>query len=172
MKKTFKFTGQNIAAAVLVIAYFLPWITISFTGGFSGFDLTTTSISPGFFSRLLLIFLILIPACGAFILWQNYSPSPQYAKYINKAHYIPLLIIVIEIIIIYMKMKSSMGGAMSDAGIDASDLNNLGVKTPSVFDMFGFGIYLSILASIYLFLINRGIVKDKDFSSKTAPSQQ
>jgi hypothetical protein len=163
----FKFTGQNIASALLIIAFFMPWINITLLT-MSGYALTTTAISPGLLAgafdggtRLLMLLIALVPLSGALILWQNMATEKKYLKYMKMAHTIPLIVLVIVITILVMKTRS-LGQP------DYSSMGNYGYKmpeipSPSVFDILGFGVYLSLAAGAYLFMVNRGKIKDKEY---------
>jgi hypothetical protein len=166
MNSNLKLSGQNIAAAAIIVAFFFPWISFIILS-LSGFDLFKTAVSPGMmgemmsgFARLLMLFLVLIPLCGAFIIWHNYKPNPKFQGYFKMAQIIPLVVLIVEVLVIIFKLVR--GGSSSD--------NDSSGGGPSVFDILGIGIYLTLAGSIYLFLIGRGIVKDKIFSgSNTTP---
>jgi hypothetical protein len=172
MKKKLKLTGENVAAAALMLGYFLPWITTNVTSA-SGFNFTTIALSPGLwssvlegFSKILLLLLILVPASAVFILWQNYAPDTKYAKYIKPAHFLPLPVIVFEIGMIYTNISDSLNKTVPDM------YSFIKVRTPSFFDLVNFGFYLSVAASLYLLLINLGIIKDKNFSTQNSGQPQ
>ena len=72
-----KFTGANIAAAILLLFYFFPWVSITAIS-LSGFSITTTAVSPGLFSyfvsgfaRFYMLLAIIVPLSAAVILYQN-----------------------------------------------------------------------------------------------------
>ncbi|HEU5053413.1 MAG TPA: hypothetical protein VFT78_09880 [Hanamia sp.] len=66
----FKFTGVNIAAAILVLFYFFPWVNFTAVS-MSGASITSKGISPGLMSyfvngleRLWMILAIVVPRAG------------------------------------------------------------------------------------------------------------
>ena len=99
--KNVKFTGVNISAALLVLAYFFPWFSAGGSGSLSGFSITTTGISPGMlsmflggFDRILMILIIVVPLSGALILYQNVTGNKKFDKYYRPAHFIPAIVLV------------------------------------------------------------------------------
>lgn len=164
-----KFTGVNISAAILVLCYFLPWI--SFTAiSMSGASITSNGISPGLFayfihgfSRLFMVLAIIVPLSGALILYQNVSGDMKFAKYFKSAHILPAAYLIIGIVGLYFKMKPDIPAGMEGMYRGVSDM------APGVTDVLTFGIYLSLIAAIYLALVSFGKIKDKEYY-KYAPS--
>ena len=163
----FKFTGTNIAAAVLVLFYFFPWVSIM-TMSLSGFSITSNGISPGLlsyfvsgFSRLFMILAILVPACGALILYQNITGNKKFNKYYKPAHVIPVVFLVAGIIGLYFKMKPDAPSAEEGAFNELS--NRYSDMAPGAFDVLSFGVYICLAAGIYLMLVNFGKIKDKEY---------
>lgn len=171
--KNFKFTGVNIAAALLILAYFFPWVSV-LGDGMSGFKLTTTGISPGMLSmlisginRLLMILIIAIPLCGAVILYQNVTSEKKFAKYYRPAHFIPALLLIVGLIVLHFKMQPDApelagGGAFGEeyARAGRQMMRDL---SPGLFDVLSIGLYISLAAAIYLLLIASGKIKDKEY---------
>ena len=171
--KNFKFTGVNIAAALLILAYFFPWVSI-LGGGMSGFKLTTTGISPGMLSmmfsginRLLMLLVIIVPVCGAIILYQNVTGNKKFDKYFKTAHIVPALFLIAGLVILYFKMKPETpeftggGGELEEySRVSRSMMRDL---SPGLFDILSFGVYASLAAGIYLLLVAMGKVKDKEY---------
>jgi hypothetical protein len=163
-----KFTGANIAAAVLILFYFFPWISM-FTMSLSGFSLTSNGISPGLLSyfisglsRLFMILAIIVPACGAVILYQNITGNKKFNKYYKFAHIAPALYFIIGIVGLYFKMKPDASFAQEDSMFNdvSARMNDM---APGVFDILSFGVYICLLASIYLALVSLGKIKDKEY---------
>jgi hypothetical protein len=168
-----KFTGTNIAAAILVLFYFFPWLSFSvFT--MSGISVTTHGISPGIFSyingglaRLYMILAIVVPLGGALILYQNITGDQKFSKYYKLAHYIPALYLVIGIIGLHFKLKPEIPEGMGDMYNQmASGINDV---SPGVFDVLGFAAYLCLIAGLYLALLSMGILKDKEYIKPATP---
>ena len=162
-----KFTGTNISAAILVLFYFFPWVSIT-PISMSGASITSNGISPGLlayfvhgFQRFFMVLAILVPASGALILYQNITGDQKFSKYFKLAHLIPAAYFIIGIIGLYFKMKpdipSGMGGMYNDMSSQIRDM------TPGVTDILTFGVYLSLIASIYLALVSFGKIKDKEY---------
>ncbi len=161
----FKFTGTNIAAAILILAFFFPWVSIA-GSSMSGFSVMSNGVSPGMLSyfisglsRIIMVITIIIPLCGAVILYQNVTGNNKFNKFYKPAHILPAVFFIIGIVGLHFKMKPDvpergMFGEMSSA------INDM---APGVFDILGFGVYLSFAAGIYLLLVNMGKVKDKEY---------
>ena len=164
-----KFTGVNISAAILVLCYFLPWISLTAIS-MSGASITSNGISPGLFayfihgfSRLFMVLAIIVPLSGALILYQNVSGDMKFAKYFKLAHILPAAYLVIGIVGLYFKMKPDIPEGMEGMYGGVSDM------APGVTDVLTFGIYLSLIAAIYLALVSLGKIKDKEYY-KYAPT--
>jgi hypothetical protein len=167
-----KYTGANIAAALLILAYFFPWASVV-TLSMSGFTLTSNGVSPGMmayfisgFTRFFLILAVLVPASGAIILYQNITGNKKFQKFYKPAHIVPALYLIGGIIALYFKMKP-----------DAPDVENeffpgmssrIADMGPGAFDILSFGVYLSLVAAVYLLLVGMGKVKDKEYYRPTA----
>ena len=172
-----KFTGVNITAALLILGFFFPWVTILGGASMSGFSIVSTGISPGMLSfliqglnRLLMVLILVVPLSGAIILYQNFSGSKKFDRFYKPAHFIPAVTIIAGLTLLYFKMKpdppaENFGGYGYTQGI-SRQLNDL---SPSLFDIMGFGVYLTLAASIYLLLVSMGKVKDKEYY-KPAPA--
>jgi len=165
----FKFTGENIAAALLILAYFFPWVGIGISGfgfSYSGWDITTSGQGISGLSRFLMVLALLVPASAALILYQNVSGNLKLSKYFKLAHIIPAVYILGGIIMLYFKMKPD---AATTEAMNSYDQmmpgmrNTMAELTPSIFDILRFGIYLSLIASVYLLLVSMGTVKDKEY---------
>ncbi len=170
----FKFTGTNIAAAILVLFYFFPWVSMS-PMSMSGASITSNGISPGIlayfvhgFQRLFMILAILVPASGALILYQNITGNKKFSKYFKLAHILPAFYLVIGIAGLYVKMKPDIPSGMGDMYKGLSDL------TPGVTDILTFSVYLSLIAAIYLLLVSFGKIKDKEYykPATTPPAEE
>jgi len=173
--KNFKFTGVNIAAAILVLGYFFPWFTAIGSVSMSGFSITSSGISPGMMrmflkglDRLLMVLIVLVPVCGAIVLYQNITGNKKFDKYYKPAHLVPAVVIITGLIVLYFKMKPDVpemasvgngeyGEAMKNMSRSMADMS------PGLFDVLAFGAYISLAASIYLLLVNIGKVKDKEY---------
>lgn len=162
-----KFTGTNISAAILVLFYFFPWVSMS-PLSMSGASITSNGISPGLLSyfihggqRFFMVLAILVPACGALILYQNITGDQKFSKYFKLAHLIPAAYFIIGIIGLYFKMKPDIPSGMEGMYNDMP--NQLRDMTPGVTDVLTFGVYLSLIASIYLALVSFGKIKDKEY---------
>jgi hypothetical protein len=161
----FKFTGANIAAALLILGYFFPWVS-GMGQSLSGLSIAGNGVSPGMLahfisglSRLLMILTILVPVCGAVILYQNVTGNNKFVKYYKPAHIIPAVYLIAGIGFLYFKMKpdTSENAVFGPMSRTVSDM------APGVFDILSFGIYLSIAAAIYLALVSMGKIKDKEY---------
>src|SRR5690242_18794798 len=128
-----KFTGTNIAAAILVLFYFFPWVSMT-PVSMSGASITSNGVSPGLFAyfihggqRFFMILAILVPACGALILYQNISGDKKFSRYFKLAHIIPAAYFIIGIIGLYFKMKpdipAGMGGMYNDMSSHLRDMS-------------------------------------------------
>jgi hypothetical protein len=167
--KNFKFTGVNIAAAILILAYFMPWVSANGQEG-SGFKMLTTGISPGMaamfidgMSRIGMILTILVPACGGIILKQSLAPVNSLQKYLRIAHFIPVLFLIAGIGLVQYKISAAFEKIYSSMGQFSSFMPK--VAAPGMFDVLGLGFYLSIIAGIYLLLVAIGKVQDKEYFS-------
>jgi hypothetical protein len=161
-----KFTGTNIAAAVLILFYFFPWVSV-LTMTLSGFSITSNGISPGLlsyfvsgFSRLFMILAILVPASGALILYQNITGNKKFNKYYKPAHIVPVIFLIAGIVGLYFKMKPDAPSNDAMLGEMSARYNDM---APGVFDVLSFGVYICLAAGIYLMLVNFGRIKDKEY---------
>lgn len=172
--KSVKFTGVNIAAALLILAYFFPWFTAMGSVSMSGFSVTTNGISPGMlgmflkgFDRLLMVLIIVIPICGAVILYQNITGNQKFAKYYKPAHLLPAIFIIGGLLMLYFKMKPDVPVVSEDLGAYGEAMRNMNRSlqsmAPGVFDVIGAGVYLSLIAALYLLLVHLGKIKDKEY---------
>lgn len=170
-----KFTGTNIAAAILVLFYFFPWVSIT-PLSMSGASITSNGISPGLFAyfvhgsqRFFMIIAILVPASGALILYQNITGDKKFSKYFKLAHLLPAAYFIIGIVGLYFKMKPEIPSGMEGMYNDMS--SQLRDMSPGVTDVLAFGFYLSLIASVYLALVIFGKIKDKEYY-KYIPQQE
>jgi hypothetical protein len=170
-----KFTGTNIAAAILVLFYFFPWVSIT-PLSMSGASITSNGISPGLFAyfihgpqRFFMILAILVPASGALILYQNITGDKKFSKYFKLAHLLPAAYFIIGIVGFYFKMKPEIPSGMEGMYNDMS--SQLRDMSPGVTDVLAFGFYLSLIASVYLALVIFGKIKDKEYY-KYIPQQE
>ena len=170
-----KFTGTNIAAAILILFYFFPWVDVT-AFSLSGFAITSKGVSPGLFSyfvsgigRFYMVLAILVPLCAALILNQNITGSNKFSKYYKAAHIIPALYFIIGIVGLYFKMKPELPdipeGYENTYNQMSAGINDMG---PGVFDVLAFGVYISLLASVYLLLVSFGKIKDKEYYKPAA----
>lgn len=169
----FKFTGVNIAAALLIIVYFFPWVDAGLQS-MSGFTIASNGVSPGILSsfisgmsRFLMILTLLIPVSGAIILYQNVTGNKKFDKFYKAAHIVPALYLILGIVFLYFKMKpdtSSSSGMFGEVG------RSLSRMTPGAFDILSFGVYLSLFAAIYLALVSMGKLKDKEYYKPASSS--
>jgi hypothetical protein len=167
-----KFTGSNISAAILVLCYFLPWVSLTAIS-MSGASITSNGISPGLFayfihgvSRLFMVLAIVVPLSGALILYQNVSGDMKFSKYFKLAHVLPAAYLIIGILGLYFKMKPEIPEGMGDMYNISSQINDM---APGVTDVLTFGFYLSVIAAIYLALVSFGKIKDREYY-KYAPT--
>jgi hypothetical protein len=168
-----KFTGSNISAAILVLCYFLPWISLTVIS-MSGLSITSDGIPSALFayfihgvSRLFMVLAIVVPLSGALILYQNVSGVQKFSKYFKLAHILPAVYLIIGIIGLYFKMKPEIPEEMGHMYNNmSSDINYM---APGVTDVLTFGFYLSVIAAIYLALVSLGRIKDKEYC-KYAPT--
>jgi hypothetical protein len=174
-----KFTGTNIAAAILVLFYFFPWVSAA-PISLSGFSVTSNGISPGLFSyfisglsRIFMILAILVPACGALILYQNITGNKKFNKYYKPAHIVPTVFFIIGIVGLYFKMKPE---APSDSDAQVfNEIPRFNDMAPGAFDILSFGLYISLAAAVYLMLVSFGRIKDKEYykpATTSAPSEE
>lgn len=168
--KNFKFTGVNIAAALLVLAYFLPWVSANSQDG-SGFKMLTTGISPGMMamfidgtSRLFMILTVLVPLSGGIILKQEMAPAVNLQKYLRPAFFLPVLFLGIGAAVVQYKVSAAFEKMYSGMGTLSSFMPK--VPAPGLFDMLGLGFYISMAAGIYLLLVAIGKVQDKEYFSQ------
>lgn len=173
--KNFKFTGVNIAAAILILAYFFPWFTAMGAVSMSGFSVTTNGISPGMMGmflkgldRLLMVLIVVVPLSGAIILYQNVTGNKKFDNYYKSAHLLPAVLLIVGMVMIYFKIKPDVptvtnedlggyGEAMSGMSRSMRDM------APGLFDVLGLGVYISLAAAVYLLLVNTGKIKDKEY---------
>ena len=169
----FKFTGTNIAAAILILFYFFPWVSMT-PISMSGASITSNGISPGLLAyfvhggqRFFMILAILVPASAALILYQNVTGNKQFSKYYKLAHIIPAVYFIVGIIGLYFKMKpdvpEGLGGDVYNQM--SSQINDM---APGVTDVLAFSLYLSLIAAIYLLLVSWGKIKDKEYYKPAA----
>jgi len=118
--------------------------------------------------RLLMVLIVLVPVCGAIVLYQNITGNKKFDKYYKPAHLVPAVVIITGLIVLYFKMKPDVpemasvgngeyGEAMKNMSRSMADMS------PGLFDVLAFGAYISLAASIYLLLVNIGKVKDKEY---------
>lgn len=169
-----KFTGVNIAAALLVLGYFFPWFSAMGNISMSGFSITSTGVSPGMLSmlvkgtdRLLMILIIVVPLSAALILYQNISGNLKFAKFYRLAHNIPAIVLLGGLLMLYFKLQPDEPSNNYGFGAVSRSMRDL---SPGLFDVMGFGIYLSVAAAVYLLLVNIGKVKDKEYYKPAATS--
>ncbi len=170
-----KFTGVNIAAALLVLGFFFPWVSILGAASMSGFSIVSTGISPGMLGmliqgldRLLMVLILVVPVSGAIILYQNFSGSKKFGRFYKPAHFIPAITIIAGLTLLYFKMKPDPPAQGFDGyGYTPGMSRQLSDLSPSIFDITGFGVYLSLVASVYLLLVSMGKVKDKEYYKPT-----
>ena len=169
----FKFTGTNIAAALLVLAYFFPWVSVM-TMTMSGFSVTSNGVSPGILAgvitgltRLFMVLAFLVPLCGATILYQNITGNRKFEKFYKPAHIIPAIFLISGIAGLYFKMKPDAPAYRNDMFGEMT--RRVSDMTPGAFDIMSFGVYLSLAAAIYLLLVSFGKIKDKEYY-KPAPA--
>lgn len=179
--KNLKFTGVNIAAALLILAYFFPWFTALGGISMSGFSITSNGVSPGMLAmflkgldRLLMVLIIVIPLSGAIILYQNITGDKKFAKYYKPAHFVPALIIIAGIIILYFKLKPDAPDFAPEASGEYGEAmrrmsESVRDMSPGVFDVLAIGAYISLAAAVYILLVNLGKIKDKEYY-KPAPA--
>jgi hypothetical protein len=175
MKTNFKFTGVNIASALLVIAYFFPWADGIIS--VSGYNLTGMGISPGMLSyvlsgmsRLVFVLLALVPIGGAIILFQNLTGDMRFSKYYKPAHTVPALILIGSMAGAYFKMRPALDPAAEQVNnlYGSFGMNNMSeymprIDTPGLFDILSIGAYITLAASVYLLLAGLGKIKDKEY---------
>lgn len=178
--KNFKFTGVNIAAALIILAFFFPWFSAMGQISMSGFSITTTGISPGMLAmfvkgldRLLMVLVILIPVSAGIILYQNVTGNSNMAKYYKPAHFIPTVILIAGLAMIYFKMKPDVPEFAGDdfegySHSMRSISRSVRDMSPGLFDVLGIGIYASLAAAIYLVLVAMGKVQDKEYYKQPA----
>ncbi len=164
-----KFTGANIAAAILVLFYFFPWISMT-PVSMSGASITSNGISPGLMAyfvhglpRLFMILAILVPASGALILYQNITGDKKFSRYFKLAHILPAFYLTIGIVGLYAKMKPDV-----PTGLGGDMYNQINDMTPGVTDVLAGSVYLSLIAAIYLLLVSFGKIKDKEYYKPAA----
>jgi hypothetical protein len=179
----FKFTGVNIAAALLIIAYFFPWVSAFGTISWSGFSITSNGISPGVMgalisgiSRFFMVLVMIVPLCGVIILYQNVTGNKKFDKYYKPAHIVPALFLLIGIVGLYFKMKPDAPNLSKDMygnnlisqefAKAASRMNDM---APGIFDVLSLGVYISLIAAVYLMLVSIGRVKDKEYFQPAGP---
>lgn len=172
----FKFTGVNIAAALLILAFFFPWFSAMGNLSMSGFSITTTGISPGMlgmflggFDRLLMLLIVVIPLSGALILYQNVSGNKKFEKYYRPAHLIPAAMLFIGITVMYFKIKPDMPDE-SFAGYESVKQmsRSMSDMAPGLFDVLAIGVYASLIAAVYLLMVSMGKIKDKEYYKPAA----
>jgi hypothetical protein len=181
--KNFKFTGVNIAAALLIIAFFFPWFSAMGSMSVSGFSIITTGISPGMLGmflkgldRLLMVLIIIIPVSAGIILYQNVSGNKKFEKYYRPAHFIPAVVLIVGLVMIYFKIKPDVPdfGGEDFEGYNRSMRSlsrSVRDMSPGLFDVLGFGVYASLAAAIYLLLTAMGKIKDKEYYKPAAPTE-
>ncbi len=168
MKTTFKFTGTNLAAALLLITYFfMTWIS-AFSIKFTGFDITSNAISPGQYgntitgiSRLALMSLALVPLASGVILFQNVTNDKRFSKYIRIAHLAPVVAILIFIVTYYFTLKSAQDQYSQTMGSLGSFMPK--VSMPALTDILSMGAYIALAAALALALYGTGKLKDKEY---------
>lgn len=169
----FKFTGVNIAASLLIIAYFFPWVDAGIQS-MNGFSIASNGVSPGILSsfisgmsRIFMILTLLIPASGGIILYQNVAGNKKFDKFYKVAHVVPSIYLILGIIFLYFKMKPDTS---ANSGMFGEVSRSLSRITPGAFDILSFGVYMSLLASIYLALVSLGKIKDKEYYKPASSS--
>lgn len=178
--KNFKFTGVNIAAAILILAYFLPWFTAMGSVSMSGFSITSNGISPGMLGmflkgldRLLMVLIVVIPVSGAIILYQNITGNKKFDKFYKPAHLVPAVVLIAGLVMIYFKIKPDAPDAASAGFGEYGDTmrnvsRSMRDMSPGLFDVLALGVYISLAAAVYLLLVSMGKVKDKEYYKPAA----
>ena len=172
----FKFTGANIAAALLILAYFFPWVDLKILS-LSGFSITSNGISPGILAgavnglpRFFMVLAIFVPTAGVIILYQNITGNKKFDKFYKPAHVVPALYLIFGIVGLYFKMKPDTS-SLDNAGMFGHMSSRMSDMAPGAFDILSLGIYLSLAAAIYLLLVSFGKIKDKEYyKPNSAPS--
>jgi hypothetical protein len=170
-----KYTGTNIAAAVLILFYFFPWVNAIMLS-MSGFTLTSNGISPGLmayfisgFTRFFLILAVLVPLSGAVILYQNITGNKRFEKFYKPAHIVPAIYLIVGIIGLYFKMKPdapALSGREDEMFQGMS--TSMSDMAPGAFDILSFGVYISLIAAVYILLVSMGKIKDKEYYKPAA----
>jgi hypothetical protein len=175
----FKFTGVNIATVLIIIAYFFPLFSAMGLASMSGFSITTNGISPGMLGmflkglyRLLMVLVFVVPLSGAIILYQNVTGNKKFDKYYKPAHLVPAVVLVLGIIMLYFKMKPETHEMSKMYGDEFSDqMSRMTSRMNDMaFDVLALGVYISLVAAIYLLLVSIGKVKDKEYYKPAASS--
>lgn len=166
----FKFTGVNIAAAFLIVGFFLPWVQ-AMQQSMSGFSIFSNGISPGMLSRfisgtsrLFMVLSVIVPLSAAIILYQNVTGNNKFARYRKTAHFLPFIYLLLGIIFLYFKMKPDVSGS----GALGSFQRSISEMAPGAFDIMSFGVYASLAAALYLALVEMGKIKDKEYYKPAA----
>lgn len=146
----------------------------------SGFSITTNGISPGMLGmflkgldRLLMVIVIVVPISGAIILYQNVTGNKKFDKYYKPAHLVPAVVLILGIVLLYFKMKPETHEMSKMYGDEFSEQMNrmtsrMNDMAPGVFDVLALGVYISLIAAIYLLLVSIGKVKDKEYYNPAA----
>ncbi|MDE3213596.1 MAG: hypothetical protein KGM98_10210, partial [Bacteroidota bacterium] len=126
------------------------------------------SYITGGLARLYMILAVVVPLGGALILYQNITGNQRFSKYYKLAHYLPALYLVFGVIGLHFKLKPDIPEGMGDMYNQIT--SGMSDMTPGVFDVLSFAAYLSLLAGLYLLLVNMGILKDKEYIKPAAPT--
>ncbi|MDP4283975.1 MAG: hypothetical protein Q8891_06095 [Bacteroidota bacterium] len=111
-----------------------------------------------------MVLAILVPLSGVVILNQNITGSKKFEKYYKPAHIVPALYFIIGIIGLYFKMKPDIPDAPKGYGDMYNQMSSsINDMAPGVFDIMAFAVYISLIAAIYLLLVNFGKIKDKEY---------
>lgn len=174
--KQIKYTGVNIAAALIILLFFLPWLSAM---GYSrtGLKILSLAVSPdagetgftGFF-RFFSLLVILVPLSAALILYQNITGNLKFSKYYRLSLLLPVIYLLVFCIILYFGFKEQQ--RLQSFSLRHGYYNDTESHALGLFDILTFWFYLLFIASAYLSLVRFGKIKDKEYYKPSTMEQQ
>ncbi len=129
-----------IVAAILLAAFFMPWI--SFFASMSAWDMVFGTLGQAVDSPARFL-LLLIPIAGILIIYSEAFNKGRYQIPKSVLYFIPILTLIIMAILVYSKMGGG-GSGMGDSNPE------------QILKVFGIGFWLTLIGSIVLpFLRNK-----------------
>jgi glucan phosphoethanolaminetransferase (alkaline phosphatase superfamily) len=133
-----------LASVLLVISFFMPWISVGGLFSVSAWDLLTGRFEEDLPWQMFILFLV--PVAAALLLFQRLMSRRVW----RLLYFIPLLAIVGLFTYGYIEYERAQSAAGSD-GLDILNLNRDFMS--GLMEVLGFGFWLTIALSVFLFIL-------------------